>query len=145
VKRGYFPANFIATLGSGQAKVPLPQVLKALNGAPVALCTASVVNSASQLQSGLRVLDDWPVHHACVGLGKRRISQSPVCIWLMCSRDAGVIRTIDPVRQLLYVLTPVSHGCLRQVTTLVKGMLSLPGFITTTVWTHAQGRAVSCE
>lgn len=38
----------------------------------------------------------------------------------------GIVRNIDPVNRLLYVLTPLSLDTLRQVNTLLKGNLEIP-------------------
>ncbi|XP_078342508.1 uncharacterized protein LOC144628299 [Oculina patagonica] len=51
--------------------------------------------------------------------------ESPIteCIGL------GIVRNIDPVNRLLYVLTPLSLDTLRQVNTLLKGNLEIPAAI----------------
>ena len=38
----------------------------------------------------------------------------------------GIVRNIDPVRRVLYVLTPLSIDDLQQVNTLLKGNLEIP-------------------
>jgi len=50
------------------------------------------------------------------------LRESPItdCIGL------GIVRNIDPVKRLLYVLTPQTLDTLRQVNTLLKGNLEIP-------------------
>lgn len=38
----------------------------------------------------------------------------------------GIVRNIDPVKRLLYVLTPQTLDTLRHVNTLLKGNLEIP-------------------
>ncbi|KAJ7336072.1 Polynucleotide 5'-hydroxyl-kinase nol9 [Desmophyllum pertusum] len=53
------------------------------------------------------------------------ITESPIteCIGL------GIVRNIDPVKRLLYVITPLSLDTLRQVNTLLKGNLEIPALL----------------
>lgn len=45
-----------------------------------------------------------------------------LCSWYF----VGIVRNIDPVKRLLYVLTPQTLDSLRQVNTLLKGNLEIP-------------------
>jgi len=45
-----------------------------------------------------------------------------LCSWCF----VGIVRNIDPVNRLLYVLTPQTLDSLRQVNTLLKGNLEIP-------------------
>jgi len=38
----------------------------------------------------------------------------------------GIVRNVDPIRQVLYVLTPLSLEALQRVNTLLKGNLEIP-------------------
>lgn len=39
---------------------------------------------------------------------------------------SGIVRNVDPIRQVLYVLTPLSLEVLQRVNTLLKGNLEIP-------------------
>lgn len=39
---------------------------------------------------------------------------------------SGIIRNIDPLKRVLYVLTPLSFDALQRVNTLLKGNLEIP-------------------
>jgi polynucleotide 5'-kinase involved in rRNA processing len=43
-----------------------------------------------------------------------------------CCLGLGIVRAIDRVQRLFYILTPVGHGCLKDVKMLRKGTLELP-------------------
>lgn len=78
------------------ASVADDQVLQAINGAVVAL-----TRPAERLQSGHK------------GSGKAgRHAAVPVCLGL------GIVRSVDPAGQLLYILTPTPLQDLQQATTL---------------------------
>ena len=47
----------------------------------------------------------------------------------------GIVRNIDPVKRLLYVLTPQTLDSLRQVNTLLKGNLEIPAVMLLSVST----------
>lgn len=74
------------------------QVLQALNGAVVAL-----TRPADKLQSGMGLCMD----------SVSTVSGAPsVCLGF------GIVRSVDPAKQLLYILTPTALQDLQQATTL---------------------------
>ena len=46
--------------------------------------------------------------------------------YLMLICVAGIVRNVDPVRKVLYVLTPLPLDTLQRVNTLLKGNLEIP-------------------
>lgn len=47
----------------------------------------------------------------------------------------GIVRNVDPTRQVLYVLTPLSLEVLQRVNTLLKGNLEIPAALLLSVST----------
>ena len=47
----------------------------------------------------------------------------------------GIVRNVDPIRQVLYVLTPLSLEALQRVNTLLKGNLEIPAALLLSVST----------
>ena len=63
-------------------------------------------------------IPDW------LSLGKKSISVLSVIINRFSL--VGIVRNIDPVEKLLFVLTPLGLDDLKQVNTLLKGNLEIP-------------------
>ena len=59
-----------------------------------------------------------------LSLGKKSISVLSVVINRFSL--VGIVRNIDPVEKLLFVLTPLGLDDLKQVNTLLKGNLEIP-------------------
>lgn len=62
----------------------------------------------------------WALNAAIVGLVAGVEPRGAHCLGL------GIVRSIDPQRGLLFVLTPVDAGRLKRVTTLVRGNIHVP-------------------
>ena len=75
------------------------QVLQALNGAVVALTTP-----ADKLQSG--------IGGVCMDSVAAVTGAPSVCL------GVGIVRSVDPAKQMLYILTPTALQHLQQATTL---------------------------
>ena len=68
----------------------------------------------------------WQFRILCIGSlwGKKTISVLSVVINRFSL--VGIVRNIDPVEKLLFVLTPLGLDDLKQVNTLLKGNLEIP-------------------
>ncbi|XP_013416970.1 polynucleotide 5'-hydroxyl-kinase NOL9 [Lingula anatina] len=86
--------------------VPPSQVMHALNGSLVALC---MVDQTLMLPPSDPELP-------------RFLTSTPVCQCL----GFGIIRGIDPVKKVFYIITPLSSAVLEKVNCLVKGSLDIP-------------------
>ena len=47
----------------------------------------------------------------------------------------GIVRNVDPTRQVLYILTPLSLEVIQRVNTLLKGNLEIPAALLLSVST----------
>lgn len=56
----------------------------------------------------------------------RKSCENCLSITWMCFFLSGIIRNIDPLKRVLYVLTPLSLDALQRVNTLLKGNLEIP-------------------
>ena len=68
----------------------------------------------------------WQFRILCIGplWGKKSISV--LCVIINRFSLVGIVRNIDPVEKLLFVLTPLGLDDLKQVNTLLKGNLEIP-------------------
>ncbi|XP_033123660.1 polynucleotide 5'-hydroxyl-kinase NOL9-like [Anneissia japonica] len=89
--------------------VPRSQILYALNASIVGLCTLD-----SQ-QVAMATEDEE-------GYSLRILSSSPICECI----GIGVIRGIDPVNEVFYILTPVAEQQLHNVNLLMGGTIPVP-------------------
>ncbi|XP_033647445.1 polynucleotide 5'-hydroxyl-kinase NOL9-like [Asterias rubens] len=85
--------------------VPLKQIMYALNGSVVGLCQADPSEMCVVLKDHPKVFKSTPVCQ-CHGL--------------------GIIRGIDPVQKVFYILAAISKDALPEVNALFRGALSLP-------------------
>ena len=80
-----------------------------------------------------KFLKDTPVTE-CVGLGGFVMTISQMLFLLDCAFSlmnstlfpAGIVRNIDPVNKLFFILTPVPRPDLQRLNTLLKGNLEVP-------------------
>ncbi|DBB09307.1 hypothetical protein WJX82_006257 [Trebouxia sp. C0006] len=86
-----------------EASIAAPQVLQALSGSLVALTKAAGDALAGNKHAGAAATT---AVSECLGI--------------------GIVRSVDPVKQLLYILTPTPFELLQQATTLEVGKLELP-------------------
>lgn len=87
-----------------EASIAAPQVLQALNGAVVAL-TMAVSKDKADGSNGNNTATEAAAS-MCLGI--------------------GLVRSVDPDKQMLYVLTPTPLNLLEKATTLEVGKLDLP-------------------
>ncbi|XP_014669777.1 PREDICTED: polynucleotide 5'-hydroxyl-kinase NOL9-like [Priapulus caudatus] len=94
------------------AVIPNSLALLSLNASVVALCAADPKEMLSSEDETL----------------PRFFHSTPVC---KCF-GFGIVRGIDPVQKVFYILTPVPFADLGKVNTLLKGVLEIPSCIMTT-------------
>jgi polynucleotide 5'-hydroxyl-kinase GRC3/NOL9 len=107
------------------------ELLRALNGSVVALIDETAASAAVSLTTTTATTSgvdsgDGDEGSSGVGAGLQpalrltKMAPTAACLGL------AVVRAVDPVRQVLYVLTPVLPDVLQRCTTLCRGALELP-------------------
>jgi polynucleotide 5'-hydroxyl-kinase GRC3/NOL9 len=105
------------------------ELLRALNGSVVALIDETAASAAVSLTTTTTAgadTGDGDEGSSGVGAGLQpalrltKMAPTAACLGL------AVVRAVDPVRQVLYVLTPVLPDVLQRCTTLCRGALELP-------------------
>ncbi|EDO26402.1 predicted protein, partial [Nematostella vectensis] len=92
------------TVAVVHTEVPRSHVLMSLNASIVGLAVSSSTKASGDLeQSEVKVLHKAPHSLECLGL--------------------GIVRNVDPVNKLFYILTPVPLDVLKRVNILLKGNL----------------------